>query len=125
VGSLRPDAFVGVAAASDLLTAQQTGPDWVREFLGGDRVARPEAWAAADPFTLATRHPTEDGAVPILLIHGANDGAVDPATSSALDATLRAAGYQSRLVIVPSADHGSILAARETVEAIMGLANDK
>ena len=124
-GSLRPDAFVGVAAASDLLTAQQAGPDWVREFLGGDRATRPGAWAAADPFALATHHPAGDRALPILLVHGEDDGAVNPATSSAFDATLRAADYDSRLVMIASADHGSILAAPETVEAVMALVDDR
>ncbi len=120
-GSLRPEAVVSIDGALDELTTMQDGNDYVQGFVGGDQVAQPKAWAASDPFVLARRYPAAADAIPFLLIHGGADTLVLPEVSRAFQDALVAAGYGSRLVEVPSANHRSITAATETIDAIITL----
>ena len=100
-GSLRPDAVVSVAGILDQVTAPANQP-YVMSLLNGDRAARPDAWAAVDPFALAKRYPAD--AVRFLLIEGGADTYVSPAAARAFQASLAALGYQSSLVeILPMA----------------------
>jgi acetyl esterase/lipase len=121
-GSLRPDAAVSMDGAIDEVTAQEDGHGYVLAFLGGDQTARPEAWAASDPFALVKRYPPGPDTTPLLLIHGASDHNVPPAVSESFQAALVAAGYASSLVEIPGVDHLGTLARKESIDAIMGIA---
>ena len=77
-GSLRPDAVVMSDGNLDEVTAQSDGRDYVVGFLGGDRAARPDEWAAADPFALVKRYPAGPDAIPSLLIYGEYRPVVSP-----------------------------------------------
>jgi pimeloyl-ACP methyl ester carboxylesterase len=120
-GSLRPDSVV--VGDGDLHEVTQPdeadGLQYVTYFLGGDRTKRPDAWAAADPFALAKRYRAGANAIPFLLIHGSADTAVQPAVSESFQATLVAAGYHSRLVEIPGADHVGSLYSKDGIEAIL------
>jgi acetyl esterase/lipase len=132
-GSLRPDAFVSLAGAVDWVkdqlgssrTCDCIGADYLTAFFGGDAKARPDAWLAADPFALAKRYPAGANAIPIALVQGGADRAVPPTAARSFQAVLVAAGYRSRLVEVSSADHLSIIYAKETIDAIITLATAK
>jgi acetyl esterase/lipase len=126
-GSLRPDFVV----VEDGELNEVTKPDvadgivYVTDFLGGDRKKHPDAWAAADPFALAKRYRASTNAIPFLLIHGSEDTTVAPAVSKSFQATLDAAGYQSRLIQIPGADHTGGLWSKAGIEPILKLAPGK
>ena len=92
---------------------------YVTDFLGGDRTKRPSAWAAADPFALAKRYRAGAKAISFLLIHGSADSTVLPAVSEKFQAALVAAGYHSRLVEIPHAEHLDGLWSRKGIEPIV------
>jgi acetyl esterase/lipase len=123
-GSLRPDAVV----IEDGELNEVTQPDvadgllYVTDFLGGDRAKRPGAWAAADPFALAKRYRARATSIPILLVHGSADTMVAPAVSRSFLARLVAAGYRSRLVEIPGADHTGGLWSKDGIEPILKIA---
>ncbi len=123
-GSLRPDAVAIVDGAMNEPTTTLPGEtDYVSDFLGGSQGALPADWAVVDPFALATRYPAGAGAIPTVLIEGAVDNVVPPAVARSFQAALVSAGYRSRLVEVPAADHISVLSSRDTIDAIMSIAN--
>jgi acetyl esterase/lipase len=114
------DGSVGVTGSNDRVTAVvdwygiadlapmaayfgTDEPNLVELFLGGLSV---EAMNAASPITYATAE-----APPSLLIHGTADQVVPIEQSQALDAALRKAGADSRLLPVDGADHIFIGAA--------------
>ena len=101
------------------------GLPYITDFLGGVRKKHPSAWAAADPFALAKRYRAGADAVPFLLLHGSADIMVAPAVSESFQATLVAAGYTSRLVEIPGADHTGILWSKGGIEAILKIATGK
>jgi pimeloyl-ACP methyl ester carboxylesterase len=121
MGSLRPDFVV----VEDGFLHEVTQPDvadglqYVTDFLGGDRKKHPSAWAAADPFALAKRYRASANAIPFLLIHGSADTSVLPAISESFQRALVAAGYQSRLVEIPGADHLGGLWSKAGIEPIL------
>ena len=121
-GSLRPDAFVGIAGAVNVVRDAVGGEDYLVPFFGGDAKARPDAWHAADPFALLKRYPAGVGAIPIVLIQGGEDTDVPPSVARSFQAALVAAGHDSRFVEVPAADHGTIMGSKTTIETIMALA---
>jgi acetyl esterase/lipase len=120
-GSLRPDAVVVGDGELNEVTkpAAADGLDYVTGFLGGHRAKRPGAWAAADPFALAKRYPGTAHATPFLIVHGLADTTVLPAVSRSFQATMVATGHQSRLVMIPGADHVGSLYTRAAIEAIL------
>jgi acetyl esterase/lipase len=126
-GSLRPDAVVVEDGAVDELTRPDAadGIVYVTNFLHGDRAKRPGAWAASDPFALAKRYRAGADATPFVLIHGLDDTSVFPAVSRSFQATLVAAGYQSRLVEIPGADHTGGLWSKAGIEPILKIATGK
>ena len=121
-GSLRPDAVVVSDGVIDQVTGQEDGHNYVVRFLGGEQATRPDAWAAADPFALVKRYPAGADAIPFLLIHGADDYLVLPKVSEDFQAALVAAGYDSRLLMIPKTGHVGALTKRVTIEAIMDIA---
>jgi acetyl esterase/lipase len=121
-GSLQPDAAVSVDGVIDEVTGQEDGNGYVVGFLGGDQETHADAWAASDPFELVKRFPAGPDAIPFLLIHGADDTTVWPAVSESFQAALVAAGYDSRLVIIPATAHLAALERKASVDAIMTIA---
>jgi acetyl esterase/lipase len=124
-GSLRPDAVVSVAGLLNQVRDKLGGADYLMEFLGGDSKARPAAWLAADPFALATHDRAGADAIPIVLVHGGADTDIPPTVSESFQAALVAAGYHSQLIEVASADHGTIMGTKESIDAIIRLATAK
>lgn len=123
-GSLRPDAVAIVDGAMNEPTTTLPGEtDYVADFLGGSQATLPAAWAAVDPYALATRYPASAGAIPAVLIEGSVDNVVPPSVAQSFQSALASAGYRSRLVNVPAADHISVLSSRDTIDAIMRIAN--
>jgi fermentation-respiration switch protein FrsA (DUF1100 family) len=98
---------------------------YVTDFFGGDRKTRPAAWAAADPFALVKRYRAAANSIPFLLIQGLEDTTVFPGVSKSFQATLVAAGYKSRLVDIPGADHTGGLWSKAGIEPILKLAPAK
>jgi acetyl esterase/lipase len=124
-GSLRPDAVVMSDGNLDEVSAQSDGRDYVVGFLGGDEAARPDEWAAADPFALVKRYPAGPDAIPSLLIYGEYDQYVSPKVSPAFHDALVAAGYDSRLLMIPGGDHTAALGKKATIAAILDIATGK
>jgi pimeloyl-ACP methyl ester carboxylesterase len=117
-GSLRPDALVTLAGAFDL---DERGPGrqgFLRGFFSGSRALRPQRWAQADPFALASK-PHQ---VPVTVVHGTADTTVDPAVARAFARTLRHHGIDTHLVEVPDADHLGVLLAPTATDAIVSAA---
>ncbi len=97
-----PDALVGLA-----------GPYDIREFSDAasallDPDADAAVWADANPVLLAARRPE----LPVLLLHGADDGVVAPRFSTDFAAALRSGGHPTTLTIVPGEDHDGIYTAQ-------------
>ena len=88
---------------------------------GGDRMAKPEAWAAVDPFALLLRHPAGPEAIPFLVVQGGADSVVKPSVSQDFATALQAAGYAVRLLVLPEADHVGVLDAPDTSAALLAL----
>ena len=121
----KPARYVGGELNQVTKPNQADGLEYVRDFLGGARTTHPDAWAAADPFALAKRYRARDNPVPFLLIHGSADTTVLPAVSESFQKALVAAGYQSRLVEIPGADHVGSLWSKAGIEAILKVATGK
>jgi len=117
-GSLRPDALVSIDGAPWGDFDEVVGADYLPSLLGGDPASQALAWAAVDPFALMAEAAAVSARMPVLVVQGLADTLIDPSLSQALDAALQSAGYDSRLVLVPGADHGSVLAAGPTVDAV-------
>ncbi len=110
-GSLRPDALVAIDGAPWGGFDSYVGPGYLESLLGGDEATEPGIWSAVDPFEqLATPSAPR---LPVLVIHG---------TADTLQAALLDAGYESTLILVPGATHGSVVGAAATVDAIARLA---
>lgn len=102
----RPTGLVGIAAAVDVRSLQGiTAP-----FFGGTPDQRPDAWREGDPYAW-TGADAESSRIPVLLLHGADDTLVPPASSERFTAALRAGGHDVALRIVPGSDHQSIYGA--------------
>jgi len=123
-GSLRPDALVTLNGSVTEVVAWKTNVERVTAFLGGDRAARPDAWAASDPYALARSHPASAGHVAITIVQGEADTTVEPDVAREFHAVLEAAGLESRLVLVPKAGHVDLLAAGGAIEAIIQAARE-
>ena len=117
-GSLRPDALVTLAGAVKL-TGQ--GPQqFLRGFFDGSRTDRPQRWAQSDPFALAAT--TKHNQLPVTVVQGTGDTAVDPTTARAFANALRHHGIDTHLVEVPDADHLGVLVAPAATDAIVAAA---
>jgi acetyl esterase/lipase len=120
-GSLRPDAWADLTGPyNDIAIAPSDDPQ-LTAFFGATRATDPAAWAAGDPFALATHQAVAETDLPILLLKGGADG--DATDVRAFQATLVAGGYHSQLIEIPSADHFGTTVATESIEAILDLAN--
>jgi pimeloyl-ACP methyl ester carboxylesterase len=117
-GSLRPDGLVTLAGAVDEVTNQGLGPAYLTAFFHGTQAQRPHAWAAADPFSLVRAHHAGSSSVAVTVVRGGRDTVVTRSAGPALHRALRRAGYRSRLVDVPGADHNGLLVAPKAVAAV-------
>ena len=122
-GSLRPDAWADLAGPRDEIATAASGDSELTAFFGGTRAADPAAWAAGDPFALAAHRAVAATDLPIVLLQGGADGGA--ADARAFQAALVAGGHHSRLIEIPSADHFGTTVAKESIEAILGLATAK
>lgn len=118
-GSLRPDAVVTLAGAVDEIRNQGMGAGWLGDFFGGTQQARPAAWAGADPLALAARHAAGRRPATFTLLRGGKDKVVSSSAAPDLRRALRSAGYRTRFVDVPGADHDSILTAPAATTAVL------
>jgi acetyl esterase/lipase len=116
-GSPQPDAFVGIAG---VYSTQDVSAQYLDGFFGGTQSAAPEAWNAGDPYAVVAAKSRLD--VPVRLVHGAIDNNVIPASSERFEQALEAAGYDSKLVVVPNSDHSGILQDYRTIQAVMDVA---
>ena len=73
----------------------------VSQLLGVMASTHPDAAKAASPVDFVDKN-----SAPFLIMHGDKDGTVPLQQSQVLDAALRKAGVESRLVVVPGAGHG-------------------
>ncbi|MBA2481792.1 MAG: alpha/beta hydrolase [Planctomycetes bacterium] len=80
--------------------------------LGASVDRRTAAARAASPLALVT-----PSAVPFLIFHGDADTMVPLKQSELFDGALRAAGVESRLIVVPGAGHSDFICLRSDVEA--------
>jgi acetyl esterase/lipase len=95
---------VPVAGALDLdrtseLRVGRDGEVFVDNFLAGSYLEQPERYALASPARLL---PT---GVPLIAVHGTDDGSVPLELSERYIARARAAGDPARLVVLPGVDH--------------------
>lgn len=146
-GSTKPDAFIGIAAiySQQEITpgflgaffgtadggagggagpAGSTGGLPASAASGGLAVGASSApgsaqaaWAAGNPYALVGAH-GNPGLV-VRLIQGADDTNVRPAEAQSFEQALQAAGYNTALTMVPSADHNSVLQNALTIRTVM------
>ena len=109
-GSLRPDAWAGMAPAVDYASSS---------FVGGSREEKPDIWAAVDPYALAA-HTTPADRLPDTLIQGGHDSLAG--STGRFQAALISAGVDSILVEEPLQDHPGILNTVESIDALLELA---
>lgn len=64
----------------------------------------PELWAAGNPVLLAAQRPE----VPVLLVHGAEDGLVGEEFARGFESALRDGGHPTTLVVAAGADHSAV-----------------
>jgi len=124
-GDLRPDAVVSVDGVINELADQVDGARYLEAFFGGDFTAKPDAWRAADPFAMAKGAPAGSRSIPFVLVQGGADTDVLPVVARSFHELLLGAGYDATLLEVPAADHGSILGAKETIDAIIAFSTPK
>jgi acetyl esterase/lipase len=115
--------LLGVASISgifDYRTEEEFGSPhnaYTPRYFGGSKEGVPDVWREASPITWAG-----SGDPPFLLVHGTADEMVLPVQSERSAALLGQAGVEADLVLVPGADHDSILGetAFEAVESFIG-----
>ncbi len=103
----RVSACVNMYGISNLLTRQGTdavgkpnGKLSDTRLLKESREAAPEKWKAASPVNYIRNDST-----PTLTLHGTRDTTVDRDQSTELDRALKAAGVESKLIMVEGANH--------------------
>ena len=105
--SSRVNCVVDMSGPVDLVNWENSvGGDIVRNLLGGTLAERPEAARDASPLNFVDAQ-----SAPFLIIHGQLDGIVPPHQAERLDAALRAAGIESRLLMFK--DEGHVLTKKE------------
>jgi acetyl esterase/lipase len=117
-GSLRPEAVVTLGGAVDEIRHQGMGAAFLNAFFHGTQAQRPKAWAGADPFALVSAHPAGRHSVDLTLVRGGRDTVITRSSSPTLYAALQRAGYGSRFVEAPQADHNGLLDAPRASAAI-------
>ncbi|MEV0193854.1 alpha/beta hydrolase [Kitasatospora purpeofusca] len=95
--------FYGTTDLDDV-SAHSTAPNIVRqvtrEFMGGTKEQRPEAWTASSPL-----HHVRPGLPATLSVHGADDRLIAPSQLRLLDRALADAGVPHRSVELPWTSH--------------------
>ncbi|MEV6977418.1 alpha/beta hydrolase [Kitasatospora sp. NPDC093806] len=95
--------FYGTTDFDDVV-ANSTAPglirDATREYVGGTKEQRPDAWYASSPV-----HHVRPGLPATLSMHGADDRLIAPSQMRLLDRALAGAGVQHRSVELPWASH--------------------
>jgi len=102
------DAFIGLAGPYDI----RTFPDAASALFRPG--AAPELVDAANPVLLAGHHRD----VPVLLLHGDDDGPVPVTYSEDFAAALTAGGHPTTLTVLPGEDHSSIYAPQVVASRI-------
>ena len=111
--SSRVNCVVDMSGPVDLVNWENpVGGDIVRNLLGGTLAERPEAARDASP-----RNFVDAQSAPFLIIHGQLDGIVPPHQAERLDAALRTAGIESRLLMFK--DEGHVLTKKENADQMV------
>lgn len=110
----RPDAFVGVAG---VYLPSHIGPELVASYATstGNEPASEVKLLAMD----AAARMTESPPVPVTLVVASNDAVAPIGRAEDLAAALEEAQYPVSIVVVPNADHESVLSAPATVDAVI------
>nr|WP_231127518.1 alpha/beta hydrolase [Motilibacter aurantiacus] len=121
-----PPPIRGVVALGGVLdlrlaAALQLGDGATQALLGGEPVEEPERYAAADPSSLTPP------AVPVVLIHGAEDVQVPVGLSRAYARAVGADAGDARLTVLPGVEHFGLVdpespAWDAVLSAVRGLA---
>jgi acetyl esterase/lipase len=100
--SSRVTCVVDMSGPVDLVNRENSqGDGIVRNLLGGTPADRPEAARDASPL-----YSVDAKSAPFLIIHGRLDELVHPHQAERLDAALRTAGVESKLVVFEDEGHG-------------------
>jgi acetyl esterase/lipase len=100
-------ACVAAATAPDDLRAALT------TYLSGAPDQAPDTWKQASPITwIDSQDP------PFLLIHGLKDEVIAPEQSKSFAAALQQAGVNAELLLVPDADHATIIRSEQLFQAV-------
>ena len=84
-----------------VLASFDTPNSRVARLLGGTVISHQDAARSASPVDFVDKD-----SAPFLILHGDRDQTVPLQQSQRLDAALRKAGVESRLIVVPGAGHG-------------------
>jgi acetyl esterase/lipase len=88
--------------------------EYLTTYLGVGPDEDPATWAQASPSTWV------DGSEPpFLLIHGLEDTGLSPEESKGFAAILEQAGVDVELVLVPDANHGTIIRSEQLFQAVV------
>lgn len=98
-----PDALVGISGPYDISRL----PDVAVALMGTTPEEDPDGWASANPVRQAHRRP----AVPVLLLHGAEDPLVPLDFTRQLARALRRGGHPTTVEVLPGVDHQTAYAA--------------
>ena len=115
--AVEPDALVGLSGPYDISRM----PDVASALFGAGPYEAPEAWENANPVQRADRRPD----VPVLLLHGEDDGTVPVDFTTQFGDALEEAGHPTTVTVVPGVDHLGIfradVAGEPVAEWLLGL----
>jgi acetyl esterase/lipase len=108
--AVRPDALVGLSGPYDISRI----PYVASALLGTSPDDDPDTWLSANPVEQADLRPE----VPVLLLHGEDDGIVPVAFTSQFAEALQKGGHPTTVLVVPDVDHQSIYRADVAAERV-------
>jgi fermentation-respiration switch protein FrsA (DUF1100 family) len=97
-----PEGFIGLAGPYDI--TRMAFLDFLNPFFGASYDDDPTNWDAANPYSYIGQNP----GLKVELIHGDADQEVPLDFSQDFEAALEAESYDTRLEVVPGADHFAI-----------------
>lgn len=104
-----------IADYSALAKTSSALRNYANTYIGAEEAQAPQLWKEASPiFRIGS------GAPPFLVMHGATDKNITPDESKNYAAALEQAKVQVKLVLVPDADHTSIVFNPQTPKTIEG-----
>jgi len=98
--SCKVQAVVDLYGVNDFMAIKKLDDDCIPNFLGATKDKNPEIWKYASPVSHITKNDP-----PFLIMHGTADTTVDLNQSIEFDKKLRAAGVESKLIIIEGAPH--------------------